>query len=270
MADTPGQKAAQRAQIGVELPDPEVAEPFAPQEPDRPDWLPEKFKDPGEFAKSYAELETELRTRAEAQKEMADRLDSMQSLMEAMSVAQPQQPQAPPTSEMELREQLNAAYEQDPVGTMLFLANAAAQNQWQAYAQTQAPERYQAQQMQGELIADNASRLLETRYPDWRDYEQQVGAMIEANPGLLSPETLNSLDATAQALEAVYKQAKYDDLVAQLEDSRNGVETSQMKRNAQTMSGAAGRAPEPSEVDVKMAELLAAAKGSSYSAFRGR
>jgi hypothetical protein len=271
MADTPAQKAAQRAQIGVELPDSETPEPFAAREPERLEGLPEKFNSLEELVKSYGELETELRTRAEAQKETDARLDSMQSMMEAMQAQPAQQPQyQPATNEEQLREQLNAAYEADPVGLLLYLANAASQNQWQQYAAAQQPELHQSQTMQGELIADNASRLLETRYPDWRDYEQAVGAAIEANPNLLPPEYLTSLDATASALEAVYKQLRHDDLEAQLQDARNGVESSAMKRNAQTMSGTAGRPPEPSDVDVKMAELLAASRGSSYSAFRGR
>jgi hypothetical protein len=269
MADTAAQKAAQRAQIGVELPDPPEPQEqaFEPPEPDRPEWLPEKFKDGSEFAKSYAELETELRTRAESQKALEQRLDAMQATMEAFEAPQ-QQLQPQPVAEVQ--QQLMQAFESDPVGTMIFLANAAAQETLSQYTAQQQPQQYQAQQMQGELMADNASRLLETRYPDWREYEQQVGSMIEQNPNLLPEEVLGSLEGTASALEAVYKQAKYEDLVAQLEQQRTGVESGQMKRQAQTVTGASGRAPEPSDVDIKMAELLAATKGASYSAFRGR
>ena len=93
--------------------------------------------------------------------------------------------------------------------------------------------------------------------------------MIEDNPRLLPPEVLTNLDQTTAQLDAIYKQAKYDDLVTQLAEVQTGSNQSQMKRQAQSLTGNAGRPPQPSEVDVKMDQLLAAARGSSWSAFRG-
>jgi hypothetical protein len=93
-----------------------------------------------------------------------------------------------------------------------------------------------------------------------------VGEVLEANPALLSPDVLSSVDRTTDVLEMIYKQVKYDDVAQQLE-AANG-NTSQMKRQAQTVSGGAGRPGEPSEQDQKIDRLINAAKNSSYAAFR--
>ena len=257
-----------RDQLGVDL---EIPEPPAPieletPEPERPEWLPEKFKDEKEFAESYRNLETEIRTRAETQKEMEARLDGLTQLVENF---QPQQQQAQQDPQ-QMNEQLMSAFEQDPVGTMIFLANAATDQRMLQYQQQQMPQHAQQQQLQGELIADNASRVLSSRYGDWKEYEGKVGEMIERNPSLLPPELLTSLDQTSDRLDALYKQAKYDDLVQQLEAAQNGNgSTTQMKRQAQSLGGNGGKPAQPSDVDVKMDQLLAAAKGASWTAFRG-
>jgi hypothetical protein len=258
-------------QLGVDLPEPELPEPAVeevPEEPERPEWLPEKFKDEREFAESYRNLETELRTRAESQKDLEARIDQLTNLVEQIPQQANQQPQYG-QDQNQVQEQLMASFESDPIGTMVFLANAAADQRFQNFQQQQAPQYQAQQQLQGELIADNASRLLESRYPDWRDYETRVGEMIDANPNLLPEQVLGSLDQTAAAFEAIYKQAKYEDLVAQLAEAQSGQSSEQMKRQAQTATGAGTRPPAPSEVDQKMDQLLAAARGSSYSAFRG-
>lgn len=257
-----------RDQLGVDLETPEPVEPVVEEipEPERPEWLPEKFKDPGEFAESYKNLETELRTRAETQKEMEARIDGLAQLVENFQPQQqPQQQQDP----QQMSEQLMSAFDQDPVGTMIFLANAAADQRMLQYQQQQMPQAAQQQQLQGELIADTASRVLQSRYEDWKEYEGKVGEMIEKNPALLPPELLTSLDQTSDRLDALYKQAKYDDLVKQLEDAQQNGSTTQMKRQAQSLGGNGGKPAQPSDVDVKMDQLLAAARGSSWTAFRG-
>jgi len=254
-----------KEQLGVELEEPERLEPQPepePEEEERPGWLPEKFKDPEAFAESYRSLENELRTRDEQHRQ---EIEGLRELMTGMAAQQPQQTQQ---DQQGVNEQLYQAYENDPVGLMVFLAQQAADQRFQAYQQNQQPQFQAQQQLQGELIADNASRLLEAKYPDWREYEAQVGSMIEQNPALLPVEVLSSLDQTTQTLEAIYKQAKYDDLVEKL-DAAQAQDNTQMKRQAQSLGGNAGRPPEPSLVDVKMDQLLAAARGSSYSAFRG-
>jgi hypothetical protein len=265
MANTP------KEQLGVDLPEREPVE--APEveveqpAPSRPEWLPEKFETPEAYVESYKSLEEELRQRGKAQNEMQAQLDQMNSIVESLSVQQQQQ--YPQQNQAQV-DQLYAAYEADPVGTMAFLANQAAQQAAQQvfsqYQQQQMPQWQQQQMMQGELMATNAERVLEARHPDWQEYGSKVGEVLERNPALLSPDVLASVDRTTDVLEMIYKQVKYDDVAQQLE-AANG-STAQMKRQAQTVSGGAGRPGEPSEQDEKINRLINAAKNSSYAAFR--
>jgi hypothetical protein len=261
-----------KEQIGVDLPEPEPVEAEvtveAPEDT-RPEWLPEKFKDERDFLSSYNSLEEELRQRGKSQNEMQAQLDQMNSIVESLTASQ-QQSYQPQQQQQSNVDQIYAAYEADPVGTMAFLAQQAAQQAAQQvfsqYQQQQMPQWQQQQMMQGELMATNAERVLEARHSDWQEYGSKVGEVLEANPALLSPDVLSSVDRTTEVLEMIYKQVKYDDVASQLE-AANG-NTSQMKRQAQTVSGGAGRPGEPSEQDEKINRLINAAKNSSYAAFR--
>ena len=259
-----------KEQLGVDLPDgpelPPEPEPVV-EEPERPEWLPEKFKDEKEFAESYRNLETELRTRAETQKDLESRLDTLTDLVSGMQPQEYQQQQ--PVQQGNVQEQLYAAYENDPVGTMLMLANAAADQRFQQYQQAQLPYAAQQQQMQGEMVAATASRALGARYPDWNEYEARVGAVIEQHPELLTEQALSSIDSTVNSLDQVYRMVKYDDLVNQVNEAGSAANGEAMKRQAQTMRGGQSQRTEPSEVDEKIASLKAATRNSSWSAFRG-
>jgi hypothetical protein len=258
-----------RDQIGVTLEPPE--QPPQPQqqpdpEPDRPEWLPEKFTSPAEFADSYRSLQEELRTRGEAQKGLEREINDLRELIQNFT---PQEPQQQPGQQAAYQEQLMSAYEQDPLGTVVFLAGQAAAEQYKQMMSTQQPQLDTQQAMQGEIIAATASRLMEARYPDWSNYEQKVGEAIEANPLLLTDGELTSLDRTAEALDRVYKLVKYDDLVAgNGAPAPPGDQSAAMKRQAQTMQGAAGRPGPESETDEKIARLIAAHHRSSWSGLR--
>jgi hypothetical protein len=268
MADNP------RDQIGVDLPEPtpvETPEVEAPELelPERPEWLPEKFKDVDEYNNSYRSLEEELRQRGVTQNEQAAQIDELRGVVEALQQPQYQQPQY--QNQQQLQEQLLTAYEADPIGTMIFLsqqaAQQAAQQAIQGYQQQYQPQQQQQQVMAGELMASQAERVLEARYQDWNEYAPKVGDLLEKNQHLLTPETLTSVEDTARVLEAVYKQVKYDDVVSQLES--NGNDQTRMKEQAQTVSGGAGRPGQPTPEEEKISRLIAAAKNTSYAAFRG-
>src|SRR5215471_5246623 len=121
-----------REQLGVDLPDPQRPETFieppAPEaDDDRPDWLPEKFKSVEEYNASYKSLEDELRRRGEDQNRMQAELADMRQMMdEDREQRQQQSFQGPPQNEQQLREQLQVAYENDPIGTMAYLAQQYA------------------------------------------------------------------------------------------------------------------------------------------------
>lgn len=257
-----------KEQIGVDLPEPDIAVE-AQQEPeeqveDRPEWLPEKFKDPSEFVTSYKSLEDELRSRGESQKELENRIQNLTTLVEGLGVQD--QPQHQDTTQV--NEQLLAAYEADPIGTMVFLAGQVADQRYQAAQQQQQPHLQAQQQLQGELIATTAERVLEAKFDDWKEYGPRVGEAIEKNPSLLPADALQSVDRTTSTLEAIYKQVKYDDLVAKIEKGEFSGDNTKMKQQAQTTSGNTGRPGQASETDEKINRLIAAAKNTSYAAFR--
>lgn len=62
------------------------ASPEAVQEGERPSWLPEKFKSPEEFAKSYAELETRLGQQSQS-KEQAPEQTTQEQAQQAVESA---------------------------------------------------------------------------------------------------------------------------------------------------------------------------------------
>jgi hypothetical protein len=266
MADNP------RDQLGVDLPEPtpvEVPEEQAPEVEvaDRPEWLPDKFKDVDEYNNSYRNLEEELRQRGVTQNEQAAQIEQLQNMVAEM---QPQQQQQQYQDPQHFQEQLMTAYEADPLGTTIFLQNQAAEQaverRFQQYMAQFQPQQQQQQIMAGELMAANAERSLEARYSDWGEYAPKVGDILERNQHLLTPEVLTSMDETARVLEGIYKQVKYDDVVNQLESASN--DQTRMKQQAQTVSGGAGRPGQPSPEEEKINRLIAAAKNTSYAAFR--
>ena len=257
-----------RDQLGVEIEEhiePQMAAASSEPEPEpvesRPEWLPEKFKDESEFAASYSSLEDELRRRGETEREMRDQLESLTEALTALNA-----PQQQPQDQSQLTEQLQNAYENDPIGTMVYLAQQVADERYKALQAQQQPQLVQQQQLQGELIASTAERVMETRFEDWSSYAPKVGEMIERNPLLLPNDALTSVDKTTSALESIYKQVKYDDLVRQQAGQIS--DQSRMKEQAQTLSGGVTRPGAPSEVDEKIAQLVAAAKGNSWAAHR--
>jgi hypothetical protein len=262
-----------REQLGVDLPDREPVEQAEVEveqpEATRPEGLPEKFGSMDDFVSSYQSLEEELRQRGKNQNEMQAQIDQLMEMQQQQQIYQQpvyQQPQ----QNQQLAEQLMSAYEVDPIGTMVFLAQQAAdertQQMFATFQQQYQPQQNQQQMMAGELLASNAERLLESKYPDWNQYAPQVGDFLEKNQHVLEP-ALGSLDQTAKVLEAVYKQIKYDDVVTQLES--NGSDQTRMKQQAQTVSGGAGRPGQQNPDDEKIDRIVAAAKNTSYAAFRG-
>src|SRR5215831_16331007 len=203
-----------------------------------------------DFVSSYTSLQDELRQRGEAQNQMQEQLDQLSAFVEQQQQQQTYQRQQPQPDQNAYAEQLWNAYEQDPLGTVVFLAQQAAAQQLQQYQAQQQPQTQQQQIMAGDLMASSAERVLEARYPDWGEYGAKVGDVLEQNPALLSSEALTSVDATTKVLESIYKQVKYDDLASQLESATS--DQTKMKLQAQSVSGGAGRPGEVSADEEKI------------------
>jgi len=264
-----------REQLGVDLPDPTRPEQIEElqveeQGPQRPEWLPEKFKDEAEFASSYRSLEDELRRRAEEQNRMSAQLEQLTEMVEE---SRTQQVQQPPQNEQQLREQLQVAYENDPIGTMAYLAQQyATQTIEQRFAEMQSTNRPALQQQaeqQNQLMAMTVDRALGDKYDDWGKYKDKVASEIERDPALLAQEYLTSPDLTMRQLERIYENVKARD-VLEAAQAGNFVtnELRGMKERSQTLSGSGQRPGEKTDDEEHIERLMAAARGMSYSAWR--
>jgi hypothetical protein len=267
-----------REQLGVDLPEPQqVVQEEQPVSDgvveERPEWLPEKFKTVEDYNSSYTALEDELRRRGEDQRRMESQLSQMQELLEEDRAARQQAPPQQMGSQQELRDQLMASYENDPIGTMAYLAQQYAMQtvdtRLQALQQQSQPQAVQQLEQQNQLLAITVDRALGDRYDDWGEYKERVAREIEQDPTLLPPESLTSPDVTMRQLSRIYENVKARDV---LEQAQNGNfvnhELSQMKRQAQTISGQGARPGEPSADDEHFARLKQAAQGLSYAAWR--
>lgn len=260
-------------QLGVDLPEPvnpvavDAPEPEVDNSADtRPEWLPENFKSEEEFVSSYKTLQNDLRERGENQKRLESQLSQLTQVVEGLKVEE-----TPPSPTTEYKEQLMAAYESDPIGTIAYLAQQAADQKVEArFKEVQErndPYVRQQAEAQNQLLAMAVDRAMGDRYNDWHDYKDKVGEEIQADPTLIPEAAVASPELIARHLGRVYENIKAREVLSQVE-SGNFV-TSQMKKQAQTISGNGVRQGQGSEADEHFARLQAAAKGMSYSAFRG-
>lgn len=258
-------------QLGVDLVEatpPERVEIVAPDvEETRPDFLLDKFKTADDQARGYAELEKKLVEDAEARKRMESQIEGLTKVVEELRPTD-----APATPQNDMKEQLLAAYEADPIGTIAYLAQQAAGNTVEERLkeiQTQNdPAQKQSSETQNQMLAMMVDRQLGETFSDWGEYRDRVGVAIEEDRSLLPPNAFSSPNNTVAAISRVYKVLKAEDILKQAEEGGGGFVTDQMKRQAQSLSGAGGRPPANDPTDEKMAQLQAAAKGMSYSAFR--
>lgn len=255
MAKTP------REQLGVDLPDPTenqvvpyaaaVAEEAAVEEPEL---ILGKFKDADSLAASYTELESRLGREAQERQQMQAQLQQLTELVQN----QPQQVQQPAYDDQQA--QLYAAYEQDPVGTMAWLAQNAAQAAAQQ-AVAQVTQRDPSQEAaQAQMFAATVDQEMERRFPDWQQSKQDVGAVLTELPYLL-PEN-PTFEQAQTALAAAYDVAHARRAASAAADGRSA------KIAAQTITGQTGRQQTPDEGAEKLARLAAAYRGSSYAAVR--
>lgn len=264
-----------REQLGVEIEEPKRPEQVEQPAPvdERPEWLPEKFKDPSELASSYKSLEDELRQRSEAQKRLENQVNALTEAIESLS-DQPSQPTPGVEDSGDYREQLMAAYENDPLGTIAYLAQQYASQtfdqRFQQIQQENSPAAQAQAEAQNQLLAMSVDRALGETYSDWGQYKERIAEEIQADNTLLPPTALQSPEQTIRALSRVYENVKARELLAQAENGQYVQnQMTQMKRQAQTTTGNTTRPGEPSAEDEKFARLIEAAKGMSYSSWRG-
>jgi hypothetical protein len=235
----------------------------------------EKFKTVEEQARGYAEVEKKMQQQAEAQSRMEAQISQLADLVEQQTTVQQQAPQQSwgQPDQNTLREQLMASFETDPIGTMAWMAQQASQQyvdtRLQTLQQENTPVAHQQIEQQNQLMAMAVDRALGDQYNDWNQYKERVAEEIEKDPSLLPQEMLSTPEATMRQLTRIYENVKARDVLEQAQTG-NFVqsELSNMKRQAQTISGSGQRPGEPSSEEEKVARIIAAAKGMSYSAWR--
>jgi hypothetical protein len=277
------EKKTPKEQIGVDLPEPEpipepvaaaeTTEPEPTAEQQRPEWLPEQYKSPEDFAAAHRSLQDKLRQEGESRREERERLAELEAYVQS------QQSQTTENDTLQaVADEIAVAREAGDVRRELEL------QQWlQEYTTRQTlaglgAERQRADapmlEAQDELVAAHVTDWMRRQYDDWDEYRQQVAQAIASEPWRLPDEAVGSIQMMQSALGAVYRDLKARDILEQQSElEQRGLSQADLSRarklEAQTMSGASGRPDEPSKVDREIAEMQHALHGSSWASIRG-
>jgi hypothetical protein len=173
-----------------------------------------------------------------------------------------QQAQGP---EPDYSEQLQEAYEQNPLETMAWVAQQAAEAATKKYEQQMLPA-------QVDVVAQQAKNMIAAKYPDFAQLETQVAQILQDDPGLVDPKAGYSLDATARTYERAYQLAAAQQWrAAQDQAATMAAQGRSDKLGVQTVSGAGGR-PDVAgpESDDDYFERLRAAGRPTYGSLASR
>lgn len=201
--------------------------------PERPEWLPENFKSPEDLARSYSEAQRKITELSQQNKGLEESIGELAAQFENWQTEQNQ-----PDPNL-VRNQWLEAFEADPIATVAQIAQTTAQQVHEQYAQKQPQE-----QVSPDVVAFIADQNLQQAHPDWAEYKQKVAEIVSTDPifQYLGEDVWRNPASTTAALDRAYKMAKADDVLSgnavveqTLEQNR------QMKLNAQSASGAAGR-----------------------------
>lgn len=221
------------------------------QQEDRPEWLPEKFKDPQALVNSYTEMERRLTDESNSRRALEDAFTEMSSQMEALQ-SQQNQPNLQQAQEWVAE---NYGFDQQQLQLMAQLASNIADTKLKAYQESQKPNTNALY----EASAYNAEAELRAILPDWNDYRDKVAETIQQFPHLVPEDHLASPVALRNDLLNVYKLVRSDDVEKQAtEAQQRAAEFERMKENAQTLTGGIGRPMAQSEADAEWAKVKAA------------
>lgn len=263
-----------KEQLGVDFDDPirptaEVIEQTEAGVDDRPEWLPENFKSPEEFAAAYKSSQDKIREQGETA--ARERRETQEQITNLTNLVQGLQPTDRQENNTDWRAQLQDNFENDPIGTMALLARQYAEQtvdeRLTAMQQQQSPQLRQQAARDNELLAFAVDNILGQRHDDWNDYKEQVSREIQQDPTLLSESVLHSPELTARSLERVYDVIKAKEILSQHENGT--LQSTRMKQQAQSLSSTTVRPGTPTSEEQQIDAIIAAAKGMSYSSLRG-
>lgn len=222
------------------------------QEPQRPEWLPDNFKDETAFAASYKELQRTLTARSEREKELENQVSNYETIL-----AQQQQAQQPANTDW-----LYQQHESDPVGTTAWMIQQGIQA---ALSNAVGDQLKPVVQTQNTLLAQQTDAILAQQVPDWAEQKPNVVEYVKQNPYLVSENAFSDPNTAANAMLAAYKAMNYDAREAQSQSQAEQykAEMETLKQQAQTQSGAPGR-PEPTDADKDYWDSVVNAKTNRY------
>lgn len=235
-----------------------------PDEPTRPDWLPENFDNPEALVKSYQEAQNKIREQGTQLNALNENYASLSDQLEQIQAAQ-QQPQQFGQQNDAYVEQLNDLFATNPAAAAALVSQQIVQQQLQQQSQQWQQQWQPNQDAQAAIVADLAYNSLASRYGD--DFEQhrdQMHELIQTQPWLIPDSAQTDPRAAAAAIENVYKLVNPGAFVPVVEHPQDQLNVTAMKQAAQSAQGAGGRPLSPSETEEEWAKIKAAAPPSYY------
>lgn len=223
-------------------PDPETGN----QDDQRPDWLPERFKSAEELAKSWSEAEKRITELGQDKAALEASVSELAEQFEAFQ-EQAQQQQAPfdPNSNPIVAGYAQAMDTGDWQAALAYQAQITSEavkqgiSQYAQYQQQQSQPAIEAQYGSAAYLADQA---LTSKYDDWGDYKAKVADVVKQAPYLVPDDALVNPLATAEALERIYKQVKFDDFASgQSQQQQADAQAAEARRLAELAPNNAGR-----------------------------
>lgn len=194
--------------------DTNTLDPAEQGNPERPDWLPEKFKTPEDFVKSYGELEGklgELSERAKQADALEDNYNELAARFEQFE-QQARQPQQTGNEAHTLIAQYQDAYERGDAAQMLAVnaqVSRLAVQEGLAQALPQLNQQVASlADSQAQEIGVYAARTLEQRYGNqWDEAREDMQNILAQAPYLIPEQAKTDPAVAVAALDNVYKLA---------------------------------------------------------------
>ena len=244
-------------QVGVDLPDPEPLPPPEPEpEPDRPDWLPNKFKDVPTFVEAYGNLERLIESHVKAKEEAEEYAQAMAEQMELAEQRQYQPQQE--TYENPLISQYEQAVMDGDIRTQLalqtYMASQLIDQRLQQQNQVD-PEQVNAQAgIFARVVDQDVQAAYEEKYNEpWSQVKTHVGDFLAENmhwlEGVNTPE--EAARRIGQAADFVRSQSDQSQ-----EQTGNPQRPNAQKYLGQTLQGQGARTQASQDAAVDLVERM--------------
>jgi hypothetical protein len=171
-----------------------------PQEPQRPEWLPDKFKSPEEMARSYSEAEQRLLSMQQQIEDERGQFQQALQNMEAMQ-QQTQQQRWDPNGDPLIQHFQRAVDEGDAqamLSIQLELNRQIARQEMQGAMQEMGGRLDRSSESDRETAITLATERVSRNYPDWDSLAPRIGEFLQARPHWI-PEN-SSVDAFERTL----------------------------------------------------------------------